>query len=63
MIEEKILEILKEGEKSSSEISVKIGRNFYVTTDLLEKLLEEKKIEKLEIGKHILWGIKNAKKR
>jgi len=58
MIEEKILKVLREGEKSASEISVKIGRNFYVTLELLEKLKSENKIEKLKIGKHTFWRIK-----
>lgn len=58
MIEEKILEVLKEGEKSASEISVKISRNWYITNETLEKMREEGIIIKLEVGKHILWKLK-----
>ena len=62
MTKEKILEVLKEKEKSASEISVNIGRNFYIVTNLLKELVEEGKIEKLEVGKHILWKLKEEEK-
>ena len=62
MTKEKILEVLKKEEKSASEISVNVGRNFYIITELLEELLKEGKIEKLEVGKHILWKLKEKGK-
>jgi len=58
MVKEKILELLKDGEKSASEISVKIGRNWYVTNEILEEMVNEGLIIKLEIGKHVLWKLK-----
>lgn len=58
MVKGKIIEVLKEGEKSASEISVKIGRNFYITLELLEELELENMIEKIEVGKHTIWRIK-----
>lgn len=40
-----ILDFLKKGEKTASEISIYIGMNYYKVLDLLKELQDEGKIE------------------
>lgn len=56
----KILNILKEGEKSTSEVSSIINRNYYQSLSILEKLFEENKIEKIEKNKYTFWRINDG---
>lgn len=61
-MENKILEILKDGEKTTTEISAIIRRNYYDVVRLLEDLESKKKLEKIEMGKFTFWRlIKNGK--
>ncbi|MHA1867809.1 MAG: hypothetical protein ACTSXD_07060 [Candidatus Heimdallarchaeaceae archaeon] len=53
--EKEILTLLEDGEKSTTEISSFISRNYYDTLEILDKLLTSKKIEKIEIGKFTFW--------
>ena len=55
----KILEILKEGEKSTTELSSIINRDYYYCIKLLEELKKEDLIIKIEIGKFTFWKLKN----
>lgn len=55
----KILEILKEGEKSTTELSSVINRDYYYCIRLLEELEKEKLIMKIEVGKFTFWKLKN----
>ena len=59
-MEERILEILKEGEKSSSEITSLLSRGYYDVLKILKKLELENKIIKIEMGKYTFWRLKNA---
>ena len=59
-MEEKILEILKKGEKSTTEISNLINRNHYNTLKILEELEKNNLIKKIEIGKYTFWRLLNA---
>ena len=57
----KILEILKEGEKSSTEISSIIKRDYYKTLEILGELEQEGSVEKLNLGdKYTFWKLKNG---
>lgn len=61
-MENKILEILKEGEKTTTEISSIIRRNYYDVVRILEDLESKKKLEKIEMGKFTFWRLtKNGK--
>ena len=57
-VEQKIMELLKEGEKSTTEISNNLHRNFYDTNQFLEELEKENKIQKIELNKFTFWKIK-----
>lgn len=58
-MEYKILDILKNGEKSSTEISSLLNRNYYDCLKLLEKLETEDKIIKIQMGKFTFWRLKD----
>lgn len=60
MFKEKILEELKKGEKSTSELSSIISRNYYDCLKILEELEIENKIEKINVGKFTFWRVKNG---
>lgn len=57
-MENEILEILKEGKKSTSEISSRIKRNHWDTLEILEKLFKEKKVKKIQEKNYIYWELK-----
>jgi len=57
----KVLEFLKDTEKSTSEISSLLSRDFYFTLRLLEEMKEENLLEKIEIKNFNYWKIKNGK--
>lgn len=59
-MKETILKILKEGEKTTTEIASIIRRNHYDTLHILEELEKEKKIKKIEIGRFTFWRLYNA---
>ena len=56
----KIINFLKDGEKSTTDISHNINRNFYDTNKLLEKLETENRVEKIEVGKFTFWRLING---
>lgn len=55
----KILEILKGGEKSTTELSSIINRDYYYCIKLLEELEKENLIVKIEVGKFTFWKLEN----
>lgn len=57
-IEKRILALLKEGKKSTSEISAIINRNYYYTLGALVDLEYEKKVKKEEEGSYTFWKLK-----
>jgi len=54
-----VLDILKDGEKSTTEIASKLKRNYYDCIQILEELLSQNKIEKVEVGKYTFWRLKS----
>lgn len=56
-MEENVLEILKDGEKTTTEISSILKRNYYDTVGILERLESEKKICKIEMGRFTFWKL------
>lgn len=54
---EKIIESLKDKEKSTSELCSVINRDWYYCLKILEELEKEGKLEKLEIGKFTYWKL------
>lgn len=61
MVREKILNSLKEREKSTSEIASITSKNYYDCLRLLQELESENLIEKIEVGKFTFWKLKNGK--
>ena len=57
MIKQKILKILKEGEKSTTEIASKINRNYYDTVNFLKELKKEEEIRMIKINKYTRWEL------
>jgi hypothetical protein len=57
-MENKILGILKEGKKSTSEISSRIKRNHWDTLEILERLSKEKKINEIKENNYVYWELK-----
>jgi|GEM_PF-4670217 len=55
---EDILNILKEGKKSTSEISSRIKRNHWDTLAMLNTILLNKKIKKIEEGNYTYWELR-----
>ena len=58
--ENKVLEILKDGEKSTSEIASIINRDFYFVSRFLEDMGQKNKIEKISIKNFTYWRLKNV---
>ena len=56
--ENKVLYILKEGEKSTSEIASILNRDFYFVSRFLEEMEQKNKIEKTQIKNFTYWKIK-----
>lgn len=56
-IDGEILDFLKDGEKSSTEIASKISRNYYSCIDILKSLEDRHLIEKIEVGKYTFWRL------
>jgi len=56
---ERILEFLKTKEKSTTEISSFLSRNYYDAIEILEELEKEGKIERLNAGNYTFWRLKN----
>ncbi|HEY0090088.1 MAG TPA: FaeA/PapI family transcriptional regulator [Candidatus Lokiarchaeia archaeon] len=54
----KILNFLKRGEKSTTEIASVINRNYYSVLRLLEELEGENKILRISVRKFTFWRIK-----
>jgi predicted transcriptional regulator len=54
----RILEFLKKGEKTASEISIYVGLNYYKTLELLKELVEDKKIELLNFREKKYYKLK-----
>jgi len=61
LIEEKILKLIKDTEKSTTEISSFLNRNYYFTLKILEKFEKEKIIERIRVGKFTFWRIYGKK--
>ena len=58
MVKQTILKILKEGRKSTAEISGRIKRNFYDTTSFLQELRLDKKVKMIIDNKFTYWEVK-----
>lgn len=54
--DKKLREILKEGEKSTTEIASILNSNHYTTLSILEN---SKIIEKIQVGKYTFWRLKD----
>lgn len=57
---EKIINFLKDGEKSTSEIASHLSKNYYDTIKILEDLKSKKIILKIELGRYTYWKIKEV---
>lgn len=60
-MDDKIIQILKEGEKSSTEIASILNRNYYDVLKLLEELESNNKIKRITMGKFTFWRLNNGK--
>jgi len=56
----RVLEFLKNNEKSTSEIASLLSRDFYFTSRLLDEMEKEGLLKKLEIKNFTYWKIKNG---
>lgn len=57
-MKDKIIEFLKEGEKSTSEITSFINRNYYDGLRFLEELEKEGIILRINLNKFTFWRLK-----
>lgn len=55
----RVLEFLKDNEKSTSEIASLLSRDFYFTARLLDEMEKEGLLDKNEIKNFTYWKIKN----
>ena len=57
MAKQKIKEILKEGKKSTTEISARIKRNYYDTLSFLREMESDKEIKRIEDNNYVRWEL------
>jgi len=55
---QKVIDFLENKDKSSTEITSHLGRDYYFVLKLLEEMEGEGIIEKLEVGKFTYWRVK-----
>jgi len=55
----RILELLKQGEKSTSEITSLLNRNYYDVIQILEEMARENLIKKINIKSFTYWKLKD----
>jgi DNA-binding MarR family transcriptional regulator len=56
----KVLEFLRDGEKSTSEIASLMNRDFYYVTRFLEEMEQKGMLEKIPIKNFTYWKLKNG---
>ena len=56
----RVLEYLKDGEKSTSELASLLSRDFYFTGRLLEDMEQEGLLIKIEVKNFTYWKLKNG---
>jgi predicted transcriptional regulator len=59
---EEIINFLKEGEKSSSEIASHINKNYYDTLKILDDLEKKGILLKMELGRYTYWKLNKEEK-